>query len=171
MNKSLITGMAAIGILGSSLSVTSVMAQGAESGQDRMVSMVQTLAEKLGVSEDQVQAAFDEVREEHRAEKEAERLTQLDQLVEDGSITEEQQQLILAKQEELQADRETQKESMQDLTEEERQTARESEREAIESWADENGIDMQYLMPDRGQGGDGGPGARGGQTPARPTAE
>lgn len=78
-----------------------------------------------------------------RQQMEEERLTKL---VSEGKITEEQKSLILAKEEEMEAARQAQMESETELTEEERKAAMEEEQAELRKWAEENGIDMQYLI-------------------------
>jgi hypothetical protein len=72
----------------------------------------------------------------------------LSQAVLDGKITEEQKNALIAKREEMQANRE----DLSDLSREERQEKRKEHRDEMQEWAEENGIDMGEIMPGGGQG-------------------
>lgn len=136
-----------IGLLGSS----SVFAQTSTTTQNPMTSLVQRIATKFGLNQADVQAVFDADREAHHAEMKANFEKQLSQYVTDGKITDAQKQLILKKRTELEAAREAKKDSSTNLTPEERKSQMDAERTALETWAKENGIDMQYLMPKGGR--------------------
>ena len=70
----------------------------------------------------------------------------LSQLVTDGKITEDLKALILNKYKEIQAERESNKDSFRNLTPEERKAQMEEKKTELEAWANENGIDIKYLM-------------------------
>lgn len=84
------------------------------------------IAEKFGISQDEVQAVFDEEKTANEAERAAERSEQLQELVDSGEITSEQKTLIEEKQSEL-------------------EVQRDEARAALDSWAEENGIDLKYV--------------------------
>lgn len=137
-------------IAGAALFGTAAYAQGSQNGQKNMV---QTLAQKLGVDQQKVQTAFDEIRAEHQQEMQTQFTQRLNLAVTNGKISEEQKNLILKKHEEMQSQRESEREQVQNMTQEERRTFMESRREEMKKWADAQGIDMQYLMgPNGGQG-------------------
>ena len=121
-------------------------AQNTVSDQNPMSSLVQKIADKFGLNKDEVQAVFDQNRQEHQAQMQTRFEDQLTQDVKDGKITEAQKQLTLTKRQELQANRQTKMESMRNMTNEERKVAMEKERQETENWAKENGIDLKYLM-------------------------
>jgi hypothetical protein len=128
--------------------------------------IVSKIASKFGLKESDVQAVFDQNRQEHQAQMQIKFEEQLSQKVKDGKITETQKQLILAKHKEFQANRQSTMDSMKNLTPEQRKTEMEKERTELQTWAKNNGIDEQYLMG--GRGGFGGPkggGMRGGEQP------
>lgn len=106
--------------------------------------MVQKLVQKFNLDQAAVQAVFDEQHQEMMAQHRAERTARFDQLVADGKITQDQRNLIVAKMAEL--------DSMRDASLDERRQATESHREEMETWAAENGIDLQYLRPMNGDG-------------------
>ena len=121
-------------------------AQTSISDQSPMASLVQKIADKFGLNKDEVQAVFDQNRQEHQAQMQAKSEEQLSQDVTDGKITEEQKQKILEKRQELQENRQSKMEEMRNMTAEERKAAMEKERQELENWVKENGIDHNYLM-------------------------
>jgi polyhydroxyalkanoate synthesis regulator phasin len=118
-------------------------------------SLVQKLVERFNLNADEVQEVFDEVREEKHQETEIRFEERLNQAIEEGKISQEQKELILAKREEMRQ----KQEEMKDLSFEERQAAMEKHREEMESWAEENGIDLDlpFLLGPGGPRGHFGP--------------
>ena len=108
--------------------------------------MISKLAQAFGKSEDEVRDVFDEVKADHQAEMQSEFEARLDEAVSDGEITEEQKQLILEKHEELMAEKQDQWENFKDLSPEERREAIQSHHEELETWAEENSIDLKYFF-------------------------
>lgn len=109
--------------------------------------MSANLAEKLGVDQSKVNEAMDSIREEHRAERQAEVSANLEKAVSDGAITAEQKDKLLAKHEEM-------------------RTKRDAMRTELEQWYSENGIDADKLQEYGFRGGMGrgmGGGYRGGR--------
>jgi len=125
MNKKLFILTAALGALlaGSVLGVRAVSAD--ETAGNRFP-FVQELAERLGISEDEVAGAMEDVREEHRVEMQEWREERLSDAVEDGVITEEQKQALLDRQAEIQENRQ-------------------QFREDCRQWMEESGIDFEAL--------------------------
>lgn len=143
----LILTLAGMGIFGTSR----VLAQ--NTNGNPFSTIVEKIANKFGLKKEDVQAVFDQDRLERRTEMETKYLTQLDQLVKDGKITEVQKQLIINKHKEIQADSQSKIQSMQGKTAEERKAAMEekrtkmeAQRKALEDWAKQNGIDPQYVI-------------------------
>lgn len=131
-----LVAIAAIAILATSFSVV-----GAQSD----TSFAQKIAEKLGISETEAQTALDEIREEkHEAmqEKAEERLSNL---VEEGTITEEQKEEILAKKDEV-------KEELENLSPKERRERMKELKEEFKEWAEEEGIEIPFKMGPNGRG-------------------
>jgi DNA primase len=129
-------------------------------GQGNRDQMVQQLAERFGLNEDEVQSFMEEKRAEHMQQNQEQRQTEFEErlstAVTDGKITEEQKQVILDKHAQMQAQFEANKEDRQ-AAREERQAERESHHQEMEAWAEENGIDMEVIMelmggPREGQG-------------------
>ncbi|OGV95785.1 hypothetical protein A2W24_03925 [Microgenomates group bacterium RBG_16_45_19] len=84
-----------------------------------------------------------------QAERQAEYEAYLDEAVTAGKLTVDQEQLILQKHTELQAQREAERQ------------VRQQQRQELEAWAEANGIETQYLFGMGGEGFGHGPG-RGG---------
>lgn len=96
-------------------------------------SLVQRLAQKLNLNESKVSTAMDQIRTEDQEARLAKMKEKLEQAVKDGVITEEQKQKILDKQTEMQQNR-----------------------EKMQTWEEENDIDMSKLRDygiDLGMGG------------------
>ena len=110
--------------------------------------MVATMADKLGLSEDSVDSAFTETREQYRAEHQ---LTQrvgfedrLQTLVDEGKLTESQREAWLDKHEEHMAEREAN---------------RTAHHEEMQTWFAQQGIDSDLMGPmGQGKGAGGGRG-------------
>ena len=89
---------------------------------------------ELCVPEHQKNQKHEEMKQNHSE--------RLDQAVTEGKITSEQKDQILAKLE----DWHSKKEDLMNLTPEERKTKMQEMRTELESWVDENGIDMSLLL-------------------------
>lgn len=111
-----------------------------------MSSLVQKLADKFGLNKDEVQAVFDEERKEMESQMEGQYEERLSQLVRSGEITEEQKALIQEKHQEMKDSMKDEMEGMKDLTTEERKAQMQAKHDELESWAEEHGIDLKYLM-------------------------
>lgn len=136
MNKRLLLTVAATGIMGAGLvGATGAFAQSTVSPQEHRAAFIQKITDRFKLNKDEVQKVFDEERHSAR----------LDQLVKDGTITEAQKQLILKKHEELQAQHEQNRASLQTMTPEQRKAAVATKKQELETWAKNNGIDPQYL--------------------------
>ncbi len=148
---------AAVTVLGAGIlsASTAFAQQSTTSEQDPMSSLVQKIATKFNLSQDDVQAVFDEEHEERHTQMEANFEQQLSQYVSDGKITEQQKQLIIEKRKEMASERESSKDNFKNLSEDERKTQMNAKKTELEAWAKENGIDLQYLMPKGGRGGPG----------------
>lgn len=97
---------------------------------------VQNLSEKLGVEKEKIDAAFDEIKQKRRVERQDQVSAKLDEAVSNGVITAEQKQKILDKQAE-------------------HRTQAEKQRAEMEQWLKDNGInsDKLYDYIGRGNGG------------------
>jgi hypothetical protein len=114
--------------------------------------LVQRLAQKLGVQQTQVQSVFDEVRNEKQAEMQKKLEERLTQAVKEGKITEAQKQLLLTKHKQMQDEREKNRETWQNMTPEQRRDAQQKARTELEAWAKANNISLEWLMMGHGMG-------------------
>jgi molecular chaperone DnaK (HSP70) len=155
-NKTLMAAAAttlAVGTLGvvGALGITQAYAQEVEDGEAPLI--IQNLADAFGVSEDAVKEVFEATREERQDNR-------LDELVEDGTLTQEQRDALEAKQDEHRDQMKEIKDS--DMTDEEKKEAIESLRDEMETWMEEQGIDIDDIRPERSEGGKGMRGGMGG---------
>lgn len=140
--KTVALGAVALTIVGTTAFVsTSAFAQ----STDGQTTMIQKLAQKLGVPEDKVKVAFDELHSERHTEMKKNMETRLSELVSQGKLTEAQKQAILAKMEELKTEHQNLKTEMQNMTPEQRMQRMEQERTELENWAKSQGIDPSLL--------------------------
>ena len=116
-------------IAAATLSVNSVKA---DDGNYRP--LVQQIAEKFNLDESEVEAVFEAVHEERMQEMQEKHRERLQEAVNDGVITEDQMNALIAKHEEMHANR------VQN-----RQENREEHSEEMDAWFSENGIDHDAL--------------------------
>jgi hypothetical protein len=109
-------------------------------------SLIQKLATRFNVSEEDVKKVFTEDRTEKMAAMEKKFEAELTQAVQNGSLTENQKQLILSKRKELAVENKDH-ESFEGKSPEEMRSMMDAKRQEIDAWAKENGIDSKYLMP------------------------
>jgi protein-disulfide isomerase-like protein with CxxC motif len=123
MKTKLVISVAALSMLGfvAAYATGRVVAQGPHND-----TVAQRLAEKFGVSEDEVKNTFTEAREEHRQQLQTEREQRLQQAVDDGVITAEQKNMLIEKKQEWFQQRAKTKEEHQ-------------------QWMEESGIDFAAL--------------------------
>jgi len=105
--------------------------------------IIQNLAEKFNVSTSDVQKVFDDTKTQQETAR-------LDELVEDGKITEAQKQLIIDKRTETET-KVTEINNKQ-MTTTERADALKALRDDLSAWAKTNGIDEQYILMVGGMG-------------------
>lgn len=150
MNKKLIAPIVAIIVGGTTLAGAQYVS--AQEILDPHVTIVQRLAQRFGLQENDVQAVFNEVHQEREAEMKAALEERLAQAVTDGKITEAQKQAILDKIAEEHQSRQFFKVDLRNMTQEERQAEMEKHRsemqqrhQELETWATEQGIDLETL--------------------------
>jgi len=114
--------------------------------------IIQKLVERFGLNEEEVKTVFDEAREERRVEMQTQFEDRLNEAIESGDITEAQKEAILAKREEMQANRG----ELKDLSPEERQEKMQTHKEEMQAWAEANGIDLSQMRSLLGRGRRGG---------------
>jgi len=151
MNKKIILPTITILTLAAGIyGVTLVQASNVSS--DPHNTIIERLSEKFGLNENDVEAVFKQVRQERQAERQKAYYSRLNQLVIDGKISEDQKQLLATKHEELR--REKQEHFDNHMSgyhdTEERKEHYENNKIELEKWAEENGIDLQYLFEGHG---------------------
>lgn len=128
------------------LAVFGVSQVQAQSQQVKYPSIIQKLVERFGLKESDVQAVFDEARQERQLQMQARLEEGLNQAVKDGKITEFQKQAILAKHKELQEKRSQNKQNWQNMTPEQRRQATQEQKQELKSWVSQNDIDLKYFF-------------------------
>lgn len=137
----------AVIVIGTVLLVTPAFAE--TSSTDR-TSLIQKIAQKFGIKENELQAVFDEHRQQKHNEMLGRLEDKLNQAVKEGKITEAQKQLILNKHKELAAKHQAEMDKWKNMTPQERRQAKESHKTELEDWAEKNGIDLQYFFRFKG---------------------
>ena len=152
---SAITTLGAVGTVG----IASAATNSSANPQD---SLVQKIAEKFHLNKTDVQAVFDQEHADREAAQQKKVEDELTQLVTDGKLTAVQKQAILDKRASLQAERQANKDDMQNKPKDERKAAMDAKKTELEKWASDNGIAKEYLRFVAGHGGrgHGGPGMR-----------
>jgi hypothetical protein len=141
-----VASIGAAGLTGGAL----VSAEETQAGPD---SLINKIAQKFNLKTEDVKAVFDEERTAKQVERQASIEKELSKLVADGKLTAEQKDKIIAKQKEIQAQRESERDSMKDKTHEERKAAMDAKRAELEQWATDNNIPKEYLRYVVGHGG------------------
>jgi hypothetical protein len=142
--KTLVLSAAALGI-GASTLLGIGMAQADETelaaGAARP-SLVQRIAERFSLNQDEVQVVFDEFKDERQAEHRAKLEERLQKAVDEGKLTTEQRDAILVKMDEMK----TFMESLKDKTPEERKEALKQKHAELKQWAEDNNIPEGFRM-------------------------
>lgn len=135
---------------------TTVSAQSPTPKANPIQSLVAKIAQKFNLNEAEVQAVFDEHRQEMHTTMRDKLEDRLSQAVTEGKLTEAQKQAILGKLAELESQKDELRDEFMNATPEERKEKMQSKRAELEAWAREQGIDvsvlMQYLRPLGGPG-------------------
>ena len=133
VSQKVLGGMLAIGAV-SAIAVGATSFASAESGSGSN-SIIDKIATKFNLNKDEVKAVFDEEHAARQAERLADVSQDLQKAVDAGELTADQKALIETKLKET-------------------QTARDAERTALETWANDNGVDVKYVMMGGRHGGD-----------------
>ncbi|MCA9302105.1 hypothetical protein H6802_03765 [Candidatus Nomurabacteria bacterium] len=136
MNKSFL----AVGVLSlagfSMLAAPSILKVNADT-QD-LPPMMQQVADRFGISTDDLRSYLDELRANHREQVKEEVEAKLEDAVASGMLSQEQKNALVQKQEQFRAE-------MQDLSIEERHAKTAAHREEMQEWAETNGVDLSEL--------------------------
>lgn len=161
-----------IAIAAASIGIASVIGAGTVAAQTAtQTSLADKIATKFNVNKDDVQQVIDQDHQERHAEMEQRMEERLQAAVDAGKLTSDQKAKILAKHDEMEKEREANREAMENKTPEERRAAIEQKRTELEQWAKDNGIPTEYLMRGPGGGKMGHHGMMRGDGPSSPEAE
>lgn len=130
----LLTGALAVGSLGFA------RAYAQENGSYPPI--VQKLAERFGLKEEDVADVFEEIKDERMANMHAKFATRLDDAVADGKLTEEQKQKLLDHHEKMQ----DKMEEWKDLPADERHEKMKEFHEEFKNWLEENDIELPMMV-------------------------
>jgi len=109
--------------------------------------IVQRLVERFGLDENEVREVFSEIHDEQQMDRQIRFEENLEDAFTNGEITAEQRQAILEKHAEIMDQQQSRnKEDFPNMTHEERQAFYEARRAEMDSWAEENGIDLKYFL-------------------------
>lgn len=163
--KKTILTMFVVGFIGYGLvGAGNAYAQETAARPNMFSTLVEKIAAAFNLDKAKVQEVVTQVESDHRAERQAEmkdrQEEKLSQLVTEGKITEAQKQAIIKKQAEMKAQYSS--DAFKNMTQEQRSAAMEKHRTEMNTWADSQGIDPQYLMQGKGGRGFGMKGGFGG---------
>lgn len=108
-------------------------------------SIIQKLAQKFGLKEDDVKAVFDQNRQERQVQMQTRFEQTLDQFVKDGKISDTQRQAILEKRQELKDKLAADRENWKNMTPDQRKALIKQQKLDLDNWAKQNDIDLQYF--------------------------
>jgi hypothetical protein len=148
MTKKTLITVATVSVLsGGLVAVTNAFAQTSASGQNGIPSLVQEIANKFHLNTSDVQSVFDQHKQEMQSKMESNYETYLQNLVNSGKITEEQQQMILNKHKALLSQMQSNKNNFKNMTPAERKSQMQASLQELKNWAKQNDINLQYLRP------------------------
>lgn len=151
--KALIAGTAAAAVA-AVMSGTALAATQSGEGD----TLADRIAQKFNLKKEDVQAVITEDREQHRAEHQQRLQERLAQAVTDKKITEQQKSEIQAKLQEMDALRD----SLKDTAPQERRATMEQKRNEFKAWLEQNNIQADVIGPGPGgKRGEHGPGPDG----------
>jgi hypothetical protein len=140
----LVTGAASTIGLSSMVGVVSAQASTTTTNDSSTKqSLVDKIATKFNLKKDDVQAVFDQDRQEHQQEMQQRLEDRLNKAVTDGKITQQQKTQILDKLKEMK----TYIESLKDKTPEERRNLMKAKHDELKKWAQDNNIPLQFIQP------------------------
>jgi len=143
LSAGIVTAVAAGSIAG----VGAVSAHGDSATKDALIDKI---AADAGVDRSTIEASFSAHREGLKAERDEAKAAHLQGLVDDGTITADQKAALETKFEEMKAAKESLRD--QDLTRAEIREAMEEAREEMKAWAEDAGINLETIRPEKGEG-------------------
>lgn len=149
IRKAIIVPALAVTILGGAL-LTAQQTQAFWGAKPEQGEFAKTLAQHLGVPEENVKSALTKMREQHRQQHVENLTAKLDALIAEGKLTTAQKQAVLVKFAEIQKQHEKDMANgVTPGTREERKENHQARKAELEAWAKEQGIDLSLLMPIR----------------------
>ncbi len=133
-------------------SVIGIGAASAQSNNSNGTGLIDKIATTFNLKRDSVQSTFDQFREEKQADRQVKADEHLQSLVDNGTITADQKAVLEAKKDEQKAAFENLK--SQDLTRQEMHDQMEALHDDFTTWAEQQGINLQDIRPDKGVDGD-----------------
>ncbi len=125
-----------------------VSSASADETENPRTSIIQRIAEKFNLNEDEVKTVFEEHKAERQEEMKQKHEEHLNKLVSEGKLTEDQKNALIAKREEMREKYGKGTDEWKNKTPEEKREMMEQHREEMEKWAEENGIDLKDLRPE-----------------------
>jgi hypothetical protein len=144
LSKKIIIPMAAVAVVGAGLYGTSQASadNNASTSGDPRAALIQKLADTFHLDKAKVQEVFDQDRAQHEQAHEANYEARLSRAVANGQLTDGQKDAILAEHKQLKA----KLDAARDKTGSDRRAAMDSVRQAAESWAQQNNLDVKWLI-------------------------
>lgn len=118
-------------------------------GQD---SLIQKIADKFHLKKDDVQAVFNQDRQERKTQMQQNFNSKLDQAVKDGKINETQKAAIIKKFDELRNNKENDFKNFRSMTPDQRKQVMDKQKTDLQAWAKDNNIDLNVLQEILGPG-------------------
>ncbi len=146
MKKGMIAAAAIALMGGATLGISSTFAASAENEGKPFGKLIEAIATRFNVSTEEVEAVFNEHKEEMMENREAMHEERLAKAVEEGKLTQEQADAIQAHHEEMK----TFMDSLKDMSEEERKAAMEQHREENKNWAENLNLPEDFTEMRRG---------------------
>ncbi len=136
MNKKLLVTLLGVAVL-ALVATVGLKTVRADDSTTNYPPLIQKLAEKFNLNQDEVQGVFNDMQQERLQTMQQLREQKLEQAVTDGVITNDQKQALLTKWSEM-------------------EQAREKQRQEMQTWFQQQGIDQTKLTPYLGFGHHGG---------------
>lgn len=146
ITKSMLAAGAVTTVAFASLAGLGTVSAQSNSGNDKGI--VDSISTKFGLNKDEVQAVFDEHKDEMHANREQKHEQRLQSLVDNGTISAEQKAALETKHDEMEAARKALEN--QDINRKEMHVQMEKAREEFKAWAVEQGINLDEINPERG---------------------
>ncbi|MFZ1721367.1 MAG: hypothetical protein WAU07_02570 [Microgenomates group bacterium] len=145
MNKRVLLPVVAAIIAGTLFGAGQVSAHGLRSTNS--TSLIQALTQRFNLNEKEVQAVFEEVRQQQRSQRQTHMENRLQVAVDSGDLTEEQRDSLITLKEEHMKAMQEHINSSTDFTPEQRTALFEKHRAELEAWAEQEGVSLDDVVP------------------------